>query len=58
MSTNKKQSKMTSRESDRIDRIMQRRKNASKHQSEDFIGSSGEMGFSTKKKKLKINDFY
>lgn len=58
MSTNKKQSKVISRESDRIDRIMQRRKNASKQQSEDFIGASSELGFSSKKKKLKINDFY
>jgi hypothetical protein len=56
MSTNKKHSKMTSRESDRIDRIMQRRKNASKQNMND-VGVS-EIGVSSKKKKLKINDFY
>jgi hypothetical protein len=57
--SSKKHRKVPSRDSsDRIDRIMQRKKNVSKSYEQDEFSGSGEVGFPIRKKKLKINDFY
>jgi hypothetical protein len=51
----KTRTKSNSREVDRIDRIMQRRKSSLKHRSEEMSNNDE---FFSQKKKLKTNDFY